>query len=221
MTDTTIARERSRLYMITPPVIADVPAFVAALEAALAAGDVASLQIRLKTGDEIDESATRAVAAATLPLLREADVAVIINDSPQLAVELGADGVHLGADDMDIKSARGMVGEEMVIGATCKSSRHIAMTAGEDGADYVAFGSFYPTQTKADATPADPEVLTFWQEIMELPCVAIGGITVDNAAPLVRAGADFLAVSSGIWEYPAGAAAAVAEFNAVFDAHRP
>lgn len=217
MTNDTFVRERARLYLVTPPTISDIPAFAATLETVLAAGDVASLQLRLKQGDTLDVEATRAVAAAALPLLREVDVALIINDSPELAAELGADGVHLGAADMDVKSARALVGEEMVIGATCKSSRHLAMQAGEAGADYVAFGSFYPTTTKADATPADPSVLEFWQEIMELPCVAIGGMTADNAEPIVRAGADFIAVSAGVWNDPEGPAEAVRAFNALFD----
>ena len=211
-------RPRTRLYLITPPAIADIDAFSGALFAALDAGDVACLQIRLKAGERVDEAATRALASAIMAPVQARDVAVIINDSPQLALELGADGVHVGLDDMPVGEARAMLGPDAIVGATCKASRHHAMLAGEDGADYVAFGSFHPTTTKTDATPADPDILTWWQETMELPCVAIGGITVEHAPALVRAGADFLAVSSGVWDHPGGPAAAVAAFNAVFDA---
>jgi len=215
-------RERTRLYLITPPRIDDVPEFAAVLEGALEAGDVACLQIRLKDDDgKIDVAATRAVAEAITAMAQAYGAAIIINDSPALAVELGADGVHIGPEDMSIKQAREIVGPDSILGATAKNSRHAAMAAGEQGADYVAFGAFYPTATKAGTVPAELELLEFWQETMELPCVAIGGITVENAAPLVTAGADFLAVSAGVWNHPQGAAAAVAAFNALLDQLQP
>jgi thiamine-phosphate pyrophosphorylase len=215
-------RERTRLYLITPPRIDDVPEFAAVLEGALEAGDVACLQIRLKDDDgKIDVAATRAVAEAITAMAQAYGAAIIINDSPELAVELGADGVHIGPEDMSIKQAREIVGPDSILGATAKNSRHAAMAAGEQGADYVAFGAFYPTATKAGTVPAELELLEFWQETMELPCVAIGGITVENAAPLVTAGADFLAVSAGVWNHPQGAAAAVAAFNALLDQLQP
>jgi thiamine-phosphate pyrophosphorylase len=215
-------RERTRLYLITPPRIDDVPEFAAVLEGALEAGDVACLQIRLKDDDgKIDVAATRAVAEAITAMAQAYGAAIIINDSPELAVELGADGVHIGPEDMSIKQAREIVGPDSILGATAKNSRHAAMAAGEQGADYVAFGAFYPTATKAGTVPAELELLEFWQETMELPCVAIGGITVENAARLVTAGADFLAVSAGVWNHPQGAAAAVAAFNALLDQLQP
>lgn len=211
-------RERPRLYLITPPQISDVDSFVTQFKAAIEGGDIASLQVRLKQADgTIDSAATRAVAQAVKPLCNANDIALFINDSPQLARALEADGVHLGADDMDIAEARTLLGEDMIIGATCKNSRHAALVAGEAGADYVAFGAFYPTDTKADTTPAEPEILTWCQMFLTLPCVAIGGITVQNAAPLVAAGADFLAVSSGVWAHNDGPAAAVAMLNRVID----
>jgi thiamine-phosphate pyrophosphorylase len=211
-------RPRTRLYLITPPKIADVPAFAGALESALGAGDVAAIQLRLKSPEgETDALATRAVHAAIADMTRAAGAVLMVNDSPALARELGADGVHLGWDDMPIKAARALLGADAVIGATAKNSRHKAMEAAEAGADYIAFGAFYPTSTKAGTVPASLELLEIWQETMELPCVAIGGITVDNAAPLVRAGADFLAVSSGVWNHPGGPAKAVGAFNALFD----
>jgi len=212
-------RPRTRLYLITPPQIPDVAAFAKTLGAALAAGDVASLQLRLKGADGmIDMQATREAGEALTALAQEAGVAVLVNDSPELAKELGADGVHLGWDDMPVKTARKLLGPDAIVGATAKNSYHKAMQAGEDGADYVAFGAFYPTSTKAQTVPADPELLQIWQAAMVIPCVAIGGITPANAAPLVTAGADFLAVSAAIWNHAEGPAAAERAFNAVFDA---
>ena len=210
-------RERTLLYLITPPKIDDVASFVDQFRAAIAGGDIASLQIRLKHGDQIDAHATREVAQAVQPLCRDHEIALIINDSPQLCRALEADGVHLGADDMDIKAARKLVGPDVIIGATCKSSRHAAMMAGEAGADYVAFGAFYPTTTKAGTVQADPDILSWCQMFLTLPCVAIGGITIQNCTPLIEAGADFLAVSSGVWDHHDGPADAVAKFNRVID----
>lgn len=218
MTDTP-PRPRTRLYLITPPRIDDIDHFTAELEGALSAGDVACLQLRLKQtdGTSIDTEATRAVGAAVIEMAQAHGVAVIINDSPELAVELNADGVHVGLTDHSVKAARQIIGPDMILGATAKNSRHVAMTAGEQGADYVAFGAFYPTQTKADTAQADLDLLSFWQSVMEIPCVAIGGITPENAEPLVKAGADFIAVSSSVWDHPNGAPAAIAQFNALFD----
>lgn len=210
-------RERPRLYLITPPQIEDVSAFVDQFRAAVQGGDVASLQIRIKDGDQIDTARTREVAQAVKRICNAEHIALIINDSPQLARALEVDGVHLGMDDMDIADARELLGPDMIIGATCKNSRHQAMIAGEAGADYVAFGAFYPTETKVETSPAELEVLTWCQMFLTLPCAAIGGITVQNAAPLISAGADFLAVSSGVWNHNDGPAAAVAMFNRVID----
>jgi len=218
MTDKAPPRPRTRLYLITPPQIADVQAFRKSLENVLHAGDVASLQLRLKGADGmIDMQATQELSAAATAMAQEAGVAVLINDSAELARELAADGVHLGWSDMPVKTARALLGPEAIIGATAKNSYHRAMQAGEDGADYVAFGAFYPTTTKEGTVPAEFELLEVWQAAMLVPCVAIGGITVSNAAPLVTSGADFLAVSSGVWAHEEGPAAAVRAFNALFD----
>jgi thiamine-phosphate pyrophosphorylase len=146
------------------------------------------------------------------------NVAVLINDRPDLALELGADGAHLGQGDMACARARKLMGPDRILGVTCHDSRHLALEAGEAGADYVAFGAFYPTQTKATLHQADPSLLSWWQEMIEIPCVAIGGVTTANASPLVEAGADFLAVSSGVWAHPEGPEAAVRAFNTLFDA---
>jgi len=207
-----MAEPGCRLYLITPPTIDDPTAFAGTLTAALDAGDVAALQIRLKEAD--DDTIRRAVDVLR-PLAQERDVAVLLNDRPDLARETGCDGVHIGQDDMPYDEARRIVGDDAIVGVTCHDSRHLAMIAAEQGADYVAFGAFYPTPTKAPKSKAAPELLTWWQQMMTTPCVAIGGITPDNAAPLVHAGADFLAVSSGVWSWPAGPAEAVRRFNAV------
>jgi len=215
-------RPRTRLYLITPPQVADITGFAKTLDEALSAGDVASLQLRLKGADGmIDMQATRELSRAVTGLAQEAGVAVLINDSPELARELGADGVHVGWDDVPVKDARKLLGPDAIVGATAKNSYHKAMQAGEDGADYVAFGAFYPTATKESTVPAELDLLQIWQAAMVLPCVAIGGITAANAVPLVTAGADFIAVSSGIWNHPDGAAAAVKAFNVLLDELEP
>jgi thiamine-phosphate pyrophosphorylase len=200
-----------RLYLITPPQIADLEAFLKALEEALSAGDVAALQVRLKgVADAEIERVTRAV----LPIAHAHDAAVILNDRPDLAAKLGCDGVHVGQDDVSYAEARRIMGPRAMIGVTCHDSRHLAMEAAEAGADYVAFGAFYPTTTKDAPTTCDIEALSIWQETMQTPCVAIGGITTENCGPLVKAGADFLATSSAVWTHPNGAGAAVKAFLA-------
>jgi len=200
-----------RLYLITPPALDDLDAFGRDLAAALEGGDVAALQIRLK--DVPDETIAAAVAALA-PIARAHDVAVILNDRPDLAARLGCDGVHVGQGDMSYKEARKLMGQGAMIGVTCHDSRHLAMEAAEAGADYVAFGAFFPTTTKDAATTAEPEILSIWQETMEVPSVAIGGITAGNAAGLATAGADFLAVSAGVWKHPDGPKAGVTAINA-------
>lgn len=210
---------RCRLYLITPPDVTDIAAFTRELDAALDAGDVASLQIRLKSRDGVPapDHHILELGRHIVPRAQDRGVAVLVNDRPDLAVELGADGVHIGQKDMLYARARKLVGDGAIVGVTCHDSRHLAMEAGEAGADYVAFGAFYPTDTKDPAARAEPELLTWWQQMMELPCVAIGGITVEKARPLVEAGADFLAVSAGVWRAPGGPGAAVKAFNTVFD----
>ncbi|NOT40962.1 MAG: thiamine phosphate synthase [Alphaproteobacteria bacterium] len=203
---------RCRLYLITPPKLD--ASFDEALKCALGSSDVASLQLRLKgvSDDEILRVGERLMRIA-----QAHDVAFIVNDRPDLAKRLGADGVHVGQDDAPYADARALLGPDKVVGVTCHNSRHLAMGAAEAGADYVAFGAFYPTATKEAKTRAEPEILTWWQDIMEAPCVAIGGITVVNALPLVEAGADFLAVASGVWDYAEGPEAAVRAFNHIFE----
>ena len=209
----------TRLYLITPPVI-EPNAFVEDLKAAVDAGDVASLQLRLKDGEKTaPDSAFRHAAEAVMPICHEYDIALLINDRPDLAVKLGADGVHVGQDDEPYAEARRLLGPDRIVGVTCHNSRHLAMEAAEAGADYVAFGAFFATGTKRPKTHAEPEIVAWWADIMEVPCVAIGGITPENCIPLIEAGVDFLAVSAGIWRHPEGPAAAVKAFHAAIAKH--
>jgi len=206
---------RCRLYLITPPVIDDAKAFATLLEQALDAGDVAAIQVRLK---DVSEAHLAEVTKAVLAVGHDYEVAVLLNDSPELAAKFGCDGVHIGQSDGTLKDARKIMGPDAMIGVTCHDSRHLAMEASEGGADYVAIGAFFPTQTKDTDFQAELEDLTIWQESMMTPCVAIGGITVDNCDAVVEAGADFIAVCGGVWNHPDGPAAAVAAFNAKFKA---
>ena len=182
------------LYLISPPVMAD--GFIDRLARAFDAGPVAAFQFRVK---DMDQHSAARLAEPLQALCADRDVAFIVNDDVSLAKRLGADGVHLGQSDGDPADARAILGPTVQIGVTCHDSRHLAMEAGEAGADYVAFGSFYPTTTKQVSHHPDPAILTWWSQVFELPCVAIGGITPDNARPLVEAGADFLAVSGAVW----------------------
>jgi thiamine-phosphate pyrophosphorylase len=183
-----------QLYLVSPPDVSG--AFPQRLERALAAGPVAAFQFRVKG---VDQHEAARLAEPLLAICRAHDVAFIVNDSIALAKRLGADGVHLGQQDGSVREARDALGREAQVGVTCHASRHLAMEAGEAGADYVAFGAFFPSTTKASEHRAEPELLRWWQALMEIPCVAIGGITPQNCLPLVEAGADFLAVSGAVW----------------------
>ncbi len=187
-------RPPCQLYLISPLDVSG--AFPDRLRRALGAGPVAAFQFRVK---DIDQHEAAALAEPLQRICADAEVAFIVNDSIALAKRLGADGVHLGQGDCDPREARQVLGREAQIGVTCHDSRHLAMEAGEAGADYVAFGAFYPTTTKPIDYRADPAILSWWTTLFAAPCVAIGGITPDNASALIDAGADFLAVSSGIW----------------------
>lgn len=204
-----------RLYLISPGRIEHPSIFAEELRAALAGGDVAAFQLRLK---DVDDGAIARAADTLRPICQQRDVAFILNDRPDLAVTLDCDGVHVGQEDMSCAEARRIVGPDRQVGVTAKASRHLAMEAAEAGADYVAFGAFFPSTTKAVTTPADLEIVEWWSALMEIPCVAIGGITVENAAPVIAAGADFLAVAGGVWNHKDGPEAAVRAFNALFAA---
>jgi len=206
--------ERCRLYLISPPTF-EAKAFADTLKRALDAGDVASFQLRLK---DVPEDEIRRAVDALMPVAQKRDVAFILNDRPDLARAFGCDGVHVGQEDASYHEARLILGKNAIVGVTCHDSRHLAIEAAEAGADYVAFGAFFPTATKEAKSHAEPELLQWWSEMMVVPVVAIGGITTENAAPLVEAGADFLAVSNGVWGHENGPAAAVKAFNALFRA---
>lgn len=199
-----------QLYLISPlDVGGDFPD---RLRAALEAGPVAAFQFRVK---DVDQHEAARLAAPLLDICREHDCAFIVNDSVPLAKRLGADGVHLGQGDGDPREAREELGKDAQIGVTCHNSRHLALEAGEMGADYVAFGAFFPSSTKDAKIQAEPEILEWWSSMMEPPCVAIGGITVENAASIIATGTDFIAVSGGVWNHPEGPASAVRQFLAL------
>ena len=198
-----------RLYIITPPTI-DLAVFPDVMAAALDAGDVGCVQLRLKN---LDDDALKRAIDAVRPAVQSRGVALLMNDRPDLAVAHGCDGAHVGQTDMSATVARKILGD-LMMGVTCHDSRDLAMTAGEQGADYVAFGAFFPTATKDAKFSATPDLLQWWSELMELPCVAIGGITAENCGPLVQAGADFLAVVGAVWNHPDGPAAGVRAMNA-------
>jgi thiamine-phosphate pyrophosphorylase len=206
-------RATTRLYLITPPAL-NPERFAGELEEALAGGDVACLQLRLK---EVDDDAIRHASRILKPIAQDHDVAFIMNDRPDLAAELDCDGVHVGEEDAPYTEARRLLGPDHIVGVTCGASRDRAITAAEAGADYIAFGAFFPSMTKtATKYRATAELLQDWSETTVVPCCAIGGITQQNCGPLVEAGADFLAVIGAIWSHPKGPRAAVAEFNEVF-----
>jgi thiamine-phosphate pyrophosphorylase len=218
-----------QLYLISPPQIADVPKFAHQLSAVLDAtrDHIGAFQLRLKQEGNVTPERLTSLSAQRDMVLRTSDVlrplcarydlAFIMNDSIELASACHADGVHLGQEDGSIAHARAVLGEDAIVGVSCHASRHLAMDAGEGGADYVAFGAFYPTTSKSPESLAhwgtpEPEILTWWSTETVLPCVAIGGITPANARPLVAAGADFLAVISAVWHHPEGSVAAVRAF---------
>ena len=197
-----------KLYLISPQDVGG--GFPDRLKAALEPGVAAAFQLRVK---DVDEHELARLAEPLQRICADADVAFIVNDSMALAKRLGADGVHLGQSDGEVRDARALLGPSAQIGKTCHDSRHFAMEAGEAGADYVAFGAFYPTTTKPSNYRPDPAILTWWSTLFEIPCVAIGGITPDNAGPLVDAGADFVAVCQAVWgkDDPGAAVQAFAE----------
>jgi len=199
----------SRLYLITPPAF-EPAAFAERLGEALDAGDVASVQLRMKgAGDD----AIKRACDVLRPVAQSRGVAFIMNDRPDLALATGCDGVHVGQEDASYDEARRVLGLGRIVGVTCHESRHLALEAAEAGADYVAFGAFFPSTSKNAKHRADIEILRWWSDIMTVPSVAIGGITPQNCAPLVAAGVDFLAVISAVWDHPQGAAMAIKEFT--------
>lgn len=192
--------ELAGLYLLTPPKF-DLAPFGETLKSVLDTGAVDCLQLRLK---DISDDEIRTAIDTILPMCVDRDIPLILNDRPDIARKSGCDGVHVGEGDASYDEARAIMGEEHIVGVSCYDSRHKAMILGEKGADYVAFGAFYPTKTKEAKTSVTPEILEIWTTFTTVPCVAIGGITADNVAPLVLAGADFIAVTGGVWNHPDG-----------------
>ncbi len=205
----------AELYILTPPRIEG--GFADRLEAVVRAAAASAVQIRLKdhAPDEVARLAPDLIAAA-----RAGGAAAIVNDDPALAARLGADGVHVGREDATVREARAVLAKPAIVGATCHDSRHLAMLAGEQGADYVAFGAFFDTVTKTPKTRASLDILTWWSDLFEIPCVAIGGITLQTAASVIEAGADYVAVSGGIWSHPDGPEAAARGFASLLSSAR-
>ena len=192
--------ELAGLYLLTPPKI-ELATFGDKLKSVLDTGAVDCLQLRLK---DVSDDEIRTAIDAILPMCADRDIPLILNDRPDIAKKSGCDGVHVGEDDASYDEARASMGEEHIVGVSCYDSRHKAMVVGDKGADYVAFGAFYPTQTKDAKTSVTTEILEIWTTFTTVPCVAIGGITAENVAPIVLAGADFIAVTGGVWNHPDG-----------------
>ncbi len=205
-----------QIYLLTPPAIEDMSRFLVALEAALSAAPIACLQIRLK---DLSDSDLIQASKVIIPLCHKFGVTVLMNDRPDLVAETGADGAHIGQDDMDYFSSRELLGGDAIIGVTCHNSKSLAFEAASAGADYVAFGAFFETPTKTPKTRAELEILEWWHEAVEIPSVAIGGINLKNAPLVINAGADFIAVSSGVWAHKDGPAAAIKALSALCSAH--
>ncbi len=223
---------RCRLYVLTPPQIPDLAGFARQLDETLAAGDVAAVQLRLKAPvsaadgaatDVLDappapDSVMEAAGRALLEVTRAHAVPLLINDRPEVATALGADGVHIGQTDASYNDARRLLGPDAVIGVTCHDDGDLAIAAAQAGADYVAFGAFFPTGTKTPKSHAHPQLLHWWAALSTTPSVAIGGITPDNCTALAAAGADFVAASAALWSAPEGPAAAARAFAAALEA---
>lgn len=194
------ADDQTGLYLLTPPKI-DLAVFPDLLKSVLDTGAIDCLQLRLK---DVSDDEIRKAIDVILPLCSDRDIPLILNDRPDIAKKSGVDGVHVGEEDASYAEARAIMGEEHIVGVSCYDSRHRAMELGEKGADYVAFGAFYPTQTKEAKTSVTPEIIEIWTTFTTVPCVAIGGITADNLGSIVEAGADFIAVTGGVWSHPDG-----------------
>ncbi len=216
--------DKCKLYLISPPKF-ELGEMAHNLKEAFKGGEVPVFQLRMKNLEPLsnqyilppDENDVIDAVKTLLPICRENNCTFILNDNPRLAVELGCDGVHVGMDDISVKEAKKIVGKNVVVGASCYGSKDRAYEAAEQGADYVAFGAFYETQTKTPRGRPEPDILTFWSQFTQIPCVAIGGIKVDNAGPIIRAGADFIAVVTGVWNYSGGISKAVKAFNDLID----
>lgn len=197
------------IYLISPPqlILED---FLPELEEALKTGYIDVFQLRLKN---IGEASLLTIAKAIVESCHRHGVMCLVNDHPNIALAAGADGVHLGKNDMGYQEARKILGPGKMIGVSCYNSVDDAITAAEAGADYVAFGAFFPTHTKEGTTPADPKILRWWTENSTVPCVAIGGINNENTPQILGEGTDFVAVISYVWQHPKGAKYAIEQLH--------
>lgn len=207
-----------QIYLLTPLKIDDLDVFASTFEAVISAAPVACLQIRLKDtpNDDIEK-----IVEKLIPIARVQGTLILINDNVELAVKCDVDGVHLGQQDMKINLAKELLSDDAILGITCHNSKDLAFEAGISGADYVAFGSFFKSETKLGTSPADLELLTWWNETMEIPCVAIGGITTVNARQVIEAGANYIAVSSGVWDHKDGPVEAVKQLSRLCSQYTP
>lgn len=195
----------AQIYLISPPQI-ELKDFSLKLENALKTGFVPSFQLRLKN---YSPSEIKKISQEIKKICDENNCLFLLNDFYEIALEVGASGVHVGIDDKKISQIRQNSPKNFVIGASCYDSKHLAMEAGEQGADYISFGAFFETQTKISRGKPTVEILNWASEILNLPIVAIGGINDKNCVELVKNGADFLAVISYVWQHPEGVEVAI------------
>ncbi len=179
--------------------------------------DIACVQLRIK--DKTNDDWERAIETL-MPICWKRDIAFILNDRVDLTKRFSADGVHIGKEDMTYTMARSILGKDKIIGVSCYASKDSAMDAAEEGADYVAFGSAFPSSTKENAPLVPLSVFEDWVMAVKTPCVAIGGITAQNCAPLVKAGVEFVAVIGQVWNHADGAAAGAKELQKAIDQHK-
>jgi thiamine-phosphate pyrophosphorylase len=190
----------AQIYLISPPQI-ELKDFSLKLEKALKTGLVPSFQLRLKN---YSLSEIKKISQEIKKICDNNNCLFLLNDFYEIALEVGASGVHVGIDDKKISQIRQNSPKNFVIGASCYDSKHLAMEAGEQGADYISFGAFFETQTKISRGKPTVEILNWASEILNLPIVAIGGINDKNCSELIKNGADFLAVISYVWQHPLG-----------------
>ena len=200
------------LYTITDSALATQHGLTVQVEAALAGG-ARIIQYRDKS---VDRQRRLAEASQLRRLTEQNQALLIINDDVELAYQAGADGVHLGRDDMTLTLARQRLGAAAIIGVSCYNQLELALQAAQAGADYIAFGRFFPSRSKPGAVPAHAELLQQARQRLALPLVAIGGITPENGRQLIQAGADMLAVIHGVFGQP-DIRQACASFQAIFE----
>ena len=217
-----------KLYLISPPQI-ELGSFAERFKSVAETGLVSFFQLRLKFPVIANEHSKRGnpeiaspnklylsrndeliitAAQKLIPICAKHNIKFIVNDSAELALKCGADGVHVGIDDGGVVKAREILGAGKIIGASCYNSLELAEKAANEGADYISFGAFYPTKTKVARSKAEIETVLKWKSQSKIPCSAIGGITPENANPIIAAGADYICVVSSVWdeENPADAA---------------